>query len=526
MQLFARLIERLDQSGDEMRKLSHLSAYLSEADDSDVVWAFALLTGNRPVRSVKTDQLKEWALEATGIPEWLFEECLQMSGDLAETAALMVPVATQTSSKSLRHFIQILSDLGTFEIAVRRQFVMDSWKELTTAERYILNKLLVGGFRMMLPGQLIAKALADHTGKEVFEMMFVLSNKWDPAKTSFHDLVTIEKEDAIASRPYPFLLPKPAERCTEQFNSPESWIVEHFWPGIHIQLIKRNGKTFLWTDKRELVNAWFPELIGMAEGLSNGTVLDGQIVPCKEGGILDADIRKVRLGKQRLSKNIKKVSPYIFFVYDLLEWEGKDIRSQSLIARRKLLEFQLLQKFTHPIMALSEMLEVNSSEKLNGLRQASRIIGTKGLVLKKPESLYLVTESPMWFSWKADPLHLTAVLLYVSGTRPGGGYSEFTLGLKDGDEWVPVTKVMNNLVTEEHVEVMNFVKTNIRERFGPVRSVTPELVFTIRFERVRSSSRHKAGLILEEAELLDWRKNALLEDTDTWDFLRSHLLPD
>ena len=58
----------------------------------------AFLIGDKIKRTVPTAKLKEWASSAAGIPDWLFDECNEAVGDVAETIALLLATADGVSS--------------------------------------------------------------------------------------------------------------------------------------------------------------------------------------------------------------------------------------------------------------------------------------------------------------------------------------------------------------------------------------------------------------------------------------------
>ena len=93
MQIFAELINRLDQSTKTGDKLEALAWFFKHASATDSVWVIAIFSHRRPKRQVSTKQLRTWCQEKAGIPDWLFEESYQAVGDLAETIALLLPTA-------------------------------------------------------------------------------------------------------------------------------------------------------------------------------------------------------------------------------------------------------------------------------------------------------------------------------------------------------------------------------------------------------------------------------------------------
>ena len=121
-----------------------------------------------------------------------------------------------------------------------------------------------------------------------------------------------------------------------------------------------------------------------------------------------------------------------------------------------------------------------------------------------------------WWKWKVDPLTIDAVLIYAqkgSGRR-SGYYTDYTFAVKDGEKLVTIAKAYSGLTDKEIMEVSRFVNKNALEKFGPVRTVKPELVFEIAFEGIGFSNRHKSGVALRFPRIVRWRKDKKVEEID------------
>lgn len=73
MKHFAELINALESTNKTNAKIDAIIDYLERAPDDDKLWFIALFTGKRPKRNVNTNYMKEWALEITQLPFWLFQ---------------------------------------------------------------------------------------------------------------------------------------------------------------------------------------------------------------------------------------------------------------------------------------------------------------------------------------------------------------------------------------------------------------------------------------------------------------------
>ena len=127
-----------------------------------------------------------------------------------------------------------------------------------------------------------------------------------------------------------------------------------------------------------------------------------------------------------------------------------------------------------------------------------------------------------WWKWKVDPHTIDAVMLYAQRGhgRRSNLFTDFTFAVWDDDRLVTFTKAYSGLTDKEFREVTRFVNKNTIERFGPVRSVKPELVFEIAFEGINESKRHKSGVALRFPRIKRWRRDKPAAKADTLDNLK------
>ncbi len=526
MQIFAELIHRLDQSTKTGDKLEALAWFFKHASATDSVWVIAIFSHRRPKRQVSTKQLQAWCQEKAGIPDWLFEESYQAVGDLAETIALLLPSATGTHSQSLTEWIDWLQNMGKDTEEVKKIKILAAWDQFTSLERFVFNKLITGGFRIGVRQNLLIQALATHTGLSQAQVAHRLMGNWNPEKVSLEELLHQDNQGEDQSKPYPFFLANPIEARFQESFSISEWLAEWKWDGIRGQLIRREQQSFIWSRGEELVNEKFPEILEFLEMVPDGTVLDGELLAFKEGIPLPFSILQTRITRKTLSKKVLLDAPVSFIAFDLLEWEGKDLRNEPLSHRKALLE-ELVQSLNHPRFNLSETLTFNSWEELTGVREHARELQTEGLMLKKKDSIYETgRKRGAWWKWKIDPLHIDGVLIYAQKGhgRRADLFTDYTFGLWDGEVLVSFAKAYSGLTDAEIREVDAYVKKNTKEKFGPVRTVTPGLVFEIAFEGIQASPRHKSGVAVRFPRIARWRKDKTIDQANNLDDLKALLL--
>lgn len=539
MKAFARLIHTLDTTNKTNARVAALETYFRHAPDRDKVWTIAVLSHRRPPRPVKTSLLREWAAELAQIPMWLFEETYHIVGDLAETIALVVPEVADRDSqeKSLSSYLEDLITLKKATEEEQKIYLKTRWTRLNYYERFVLTKFMTGGFRIGISQKLMTRALSQATGIAEDLLAYRLMGNWDPAKISFEELVMEAQDQENHSRPYPFFLAYALETAPEELGPIQDWFVEHKWDGIRAQLVIRDNTHFIWSRGEELVTESYPELEVLAQVLPNGTVLDGELLPYPNGNVGSFNLLQQRLGRKSVSNRLMQKIPVILRAYDILEWEGRDLRPHPLRERRERLETLLADISVRSDIPLdcSQVLKPRSWQEVYIARENSREVSSEGLMLKHKEAVYGVgRKKGGWWKWKVDPLTVDAVLTYAmrGHGRRSNLYTDYTFGLWSREdpnsrgELVTFAKAYSGLTDAELRELDRWIKANTLERFGPVRAVTPELVFEIGFEGLAKSSRHKSGIATRFPRILRWRRDKLAQEADNLETLKKLLPPE
>ncbi len=516
MKAFATLVNALDSTNKTNLRMEAIDHFLTEADSGDKLWFLALFTGKRPKRYVGTPLMKQWAMEVAQIPEWLFFESYAAVGDLGETISLILPQPAAYTERSLSEWMQLILALKDASEAEKKQFVLEAWNTLPYTERFIFNKLLGGSFRVGVSGQTLINALARHYGIDTNSVAHSIMGEWKMEEVTFEELIHGRYTDTQLSKPYPFCLAYALEKEPEELGEVDNWQAEYKWDGIRGQLIKRNGEVFIWSRGEELVTEQFPEVRDDLLRWKGDFVIDGELLAYSNRQVLNFSELQKRLNRKTLSRKILEEVPVVVFAYDLLEWNGEDRREHPLKERRAMLE-QLFEQNATSSLQLSPVIDAAEWETLKGLRTHSRIINSEGLMLKHRDSPYHTgRKKGDWWKWKLDPLTIDAVLIYAqkgSGRR-SGYYTDYTFAVRQGDQLVTIAKAYSGLTDKEIQEVSQFVNRNAIEKFGPVRTVKPELVFEIAFEGIGFSSRHKSGVALRFPRIVRWRRDKTVAEID------------
>lgn len=502
MRGFGELYEELDTTTSTNLKVAAMVRYFNKAPPVDAAWATYILSGRRLKRFIGPALLRRWLVQASGLPEWLVEESYATVGDLAETVALLMEsnFSAAVAVRDLPLSVWIEARLLTMRYAdeeQQRHAIVEWWRTLPYRECFILNKLLTGELRVGVSELLVTRALSEVLQIDRADIARRIMGEWHPSAEFWQRLRSAVPPVTDPAAPYPFFLASPLEDRPETLGAVGDWLAEWKWDGIRTQLIRRQGKCFLWSRGEDLVTERFPEIITAAAGLPDGLVLDGELVAWRDGAIRSfADLQQ-RIGRKTLTPDILSRIPVRFLAYDLLEENHDDLRSRPLRERRGRLDSVL--RAAPEILGISPVIPARSWEELAELRTQSRTRAVEGLMLKALDSAYGVgRQRGAWWKWKIDPYSFDGVMLYA---QPGHGrrsnlYTDYTFGVWSEGELVPVAKAYSGLSDSEIVELDRWIRAHTREKFGPVRQVEQTEVFELAYEGIAASNRHKSGIAL------------------------------
>ena len=527
MKRFAALVAAIDETTRTSEKVEAMVAYFKDAQPADAAWAVHFLSGERPKRLIAVRRLATWATEASDVPDWLFEQCYEAVGDLAETISLLLPEPTAPADRPLRVWIaEHLLPLGEMDEHEQRAAILGAWQSLAGVERFVWNKLITGGFRVGVSQPLVIRALSRVSGLSEGVIAHRLSGRWAPDADAWTALVAEQTTDTDVSRPYPFYLAYALEEEIETLGEPQEWQVEWKWDGIRAQLVRRSGKSYLWSRGEELVTERFPEIATAARLLPDGTVIDGEIMPWKDGRPLPFAQLQRRIGRKTLGAKILEEVPAVLIAYDLLEIAGADVREHPLAWRRERLAEVLAMPGVSRTLILSPAVGAVAWQDVRAAWFRAREECAEGLMLKRLDAPYGVgRRRGGWWKWKVQPYAVDAVMIYAQAGhgRRASLSTDYTFAVWDGGALVPFAKAYAGLTDAEIRELDAWIRRNTVEKFGPVRSVKPEQVFELAFEGIQPSPRHKSGVAVRFPRIARWRTDKKPEDADTLETLRTLL---
>jgi len=565
MKRFARLFVELDRSTATLAKIDALKRYFAEAAPRDAAWAVYFLAGGKPRQVVPNAVLWSAACRRAGIEEWLFDACYQAVGDFAETVAHVLPPPSRESDLGLAEWVEErLLTLRGLAPAEQDARVASYWDELDTAGRFLLNKLIGGEFRIGVSKLLVQRALAESAGVDAKlvaqRMMGYTDKRATPSAERYAQLTASGEAGPLdLGQPYPFFLAHQLDLAESELaarlGAPGDWLVEWKYDGIRAQLVKRARGVWIWSRGEDLVTERFPEIVALASALPDGTVLDGEIVVWKGGRVAPFALLQQRIGRKALTRKILGEAPVGYIAYDLLEWQGVDLRERPQHERRALLEAALREAGltrdddAEAALRLSPIEQRDDWPALAELRREARARGVEGFMLKHRDARYGTGRRKQddlaggtWWKWKIDPLSVDCILLYAQAGhgRRASVYTDYTFAVwnrrpldateaeaaidaiarrdapaPESLQLVPFAKAYSGLTDEEFRVVDRVVRQTTLEKFGPVRSVRPTLVFELGFEGINRSARHKSGIAVRFPRMLRMRSDKPLHEADT-----------
>src|SRR5579872_187336 len=572
MKAFAALYRKLDSATSTRGKQAAMVEFFSSARAEPMRWASAawavyFLSGGKPRQTAPSRLLWRLAVEGSGYPDWLCGECYGAVGDLAEMLSLLLPEGARGEEASLDHWMrERLLPLPSLDEEERYARLKRWVGELPSDERLAFFKLITGELRVGVSRLQVIKALAEVAGVDEARMAQRLIGysqaRRIPTAADFEALIGevlhAEAQALDAGKPYPFYLAqswsRPPAEMLPALGDPSNWIVEWKFDGIRAQLLKRGDNWRLWSRGEELISDAYPDLEPLARALPSGTALDGELVvlippeddypaDSLDGLAIFASLQQ-RLGRKIVSEKTLRELPVAFIAYDIIESEGRDIRSEPQHTRRARLE-ELVDRLFAEAKTRGERLPIRISPtvsagtwaELQEKREQARALQREGLMLKAREGAYGIgrrkggDRADVWWKWKLDPMSVDAVVIYAERGhgRRSGVYTDYTFAVwsagegEPARELVPFAKAYSGLTDAEIREMDAIVRRTTVETFGPVRSLAPTQVFELGFEGIAPSRRHRSGVAVRFPRMLRWRRDKPVAEADTLDALKALL---
>jgi len=518
---FSQLINQLILTRSRNRKIELLNHYFKNTENPDRGLALAILTGNLKIKNISISKIKELIKKEVD-PE-LFDLSYDYVGDLAETIALIWPYKQKGKIPKLNFIIDELENSSTTNITKLIKKYLSIFSE---NERWAFIKLLSGGLRIGVSTRLTKLSLIHNTTIEISEIEQIWHGVVPPYNKLFNWIFGkgAKPEIEVEKVFHPLMLAHPIEKKDFNNLNPTEFFAEWKWDGIRVQLVLFKSKIRIFSRTGDDISNTFPEIQNNENDL---VVLDGELLVGNNFKPFKFNKLQQRLNRKKVSKNHLENFPAFVKLYDILFLKNKDLRSLDFSERRNILS-EWHSKIQNKFFDLSEIFEFKTWENLKNIKSKKLNKSVhEGLMIKRKTSSYISGRPKgYWYKWKNDPLVVDAVMMYAQrghGKR-SSYYSDFTFGLWDQNNIVPICKAYFGFSNEELEILDKFVRSNTINKFGPVREVEKKFVVEIAFDSVDFSKRHKSGVALRFPRIKRLRQDKPINEVINIDLFKENFI--
>jgi len=526
----AQTLERVKGTSGKKEKVSILAEYLKGLTPDDVMVAARIASGRASERGSKDEAqvgystLLDVLHEVTGATEKVVSKIYLQHGDLGEVAEELLGTKREqalfseplTLAEVEEAFSRLRSLKGKGSSAARRGVVKSLVLRSTPLEGKYLVKVLTGEMRTGLVSGLLEEAIASAYGL----------SKADSARAHMilGDVGVFAREAAMGDigkvrirpfRPVNFMLAEPMASAREIADHYHKLVyAECKYDGVRAQVHRSEGAVRIYSRRLEEITPSFPEVVRAVDDASGEFIIDGEIVPFREGHPLPFQLLQRRLRRMENFEVAAGNAPVVFFAFDLLLLDSKETTGLPLSRRRTLLA--ALTRGTG--VRLAESVDAASESEIEIAFRRSRDLGYEGLVVKDPDSQYAMGKRGSgWAKLKEELDTLDVVIVaaeYGHGKR-AGVISDYTFAVKDGDRLRTIGKAYSGLTDAEIDTMTRRLKEITTRDYGHRRDVKPEVVVEVAFDSIQRSDRHDGGFALRFPRIKRIRYDRSLEDIDT-----------
>jgi DNA ligase-1 len=456
--------------------------------------------------------------------------------------------------------------------AGKQQITLDLLKRATPLEAKYLMKIILGDMRTGIQVSLVEEAIAAAYVAPIGEVRRArMLNGNLPEVLELAATGRLGDARMKLFHPLGFMLASPVEtveealqrftlEVAEEAKSASSEVhlegplikeaqLEDKYDGIRAQVHcgspDHPGRVALYSRSREDMTASFPEIVEAFADFHEPLVLDGEILAWSRDRALPFASLQARLGRKRVTREMRETTPVVFMAFDLLYAHGEPWMDKPLDQRRRALEelvgreqprtrvssrlaahgqqTELLFEPAAPEdsfarLVLAPAVQLQSVAQLEQAYVDARARGNEGVMLKARHSTYQPGRRGLaWLKLKRELATLDVVVTaaeYGHGKR-AGWLSDYTFAVRDGDVLRNVGKAYSGVTDAEIAKLTQFFLEHTLEDFGGVRAVEPLVVLEVAFNNVMRSDRHDSGYALRFPRILRIRDDKLVSEIDT-----------
>jgi len=526
----AQTLERVKGASGKNEKVRILAEYLKLLSPDDITVAARIASGRASERGSKDEAqvgystLLDVLRDLTGATEEVVSKVYLRHGDLGEVAEELLGAKKEQAlfSELLtlegveEAFSRLRSQKGKGSYTTKRGVVKSLMLRATPLEGKYLVKVLTGEMRTGMVSGLLEEAIASAFGlskEESARAHMILGDVGVLAREAA--LGDIGKVRIQPFRPVNFMLAEPMATALEIADHYQKLVyAECKYDGVRAQVHKSGGTVRVYSRRLEEITSSFPEVVGGVENAKGEFIVDGEIVPFKEGHPLPFQLLQRRLRRMENFEEAVATAPVTYFAFDLLLLDGRETILLPLSRRRA-----LLARLTRGTgVRLAESVDAASEREIESAFRRSRDLGYEGLVVKDPGSQYAMGKRGAgWAKLKEELDTLDVVIVaaeYGHGKR-AGVISDYTFAVKDGDRLKTIGKAYSGLTDSEIDEMTRRLKEITTRDYGYRRDVKPEVVVEVAFDSIQRSDRHDGGFALRFPRIKRIRTDKSPDDIDT-----------
>jgi DNA ligase-1 len=419
-------------------------------------------------------------------------------GCAADDSATMLTAPQIAGPLTLREMADAFDDLARTGVVQHKRDIL---RRLFTRcihprEAAYLTKIIFGDMRTGVQEGVLQAAVA-----QAFDKPLSVIQRTQLLIGDLDEVAILAKRNDLESarfrlfHPIQFMLATPQETADIAIKSMSGrgFFAEDKLDGIRAQVHKSADRIAIYTRTMDRTDESFPDVVDAMRKIPGEFLLDGEIVPWRDGFVLPfAHIQK-RLGRKNISPAIIRENPAVFIAFDILYHDGRLLMDEPLRERRRILE-QLGES-----LLTTSPCSVSSADQITTCFSASRNRRNEGIVLKDPDSPY--SPGRRGKAWLKIKTHLPTLDCVVTAAEYGHGkrknlLSDYTFAVWSGQQLVNIGKAYSGVTDEEIAQLTElFHKLSLNHR-GHIHLVEPKLVLEIAFDQIQRSDRHASGYAL------------------------------
>jgi DNA ligase-1 len=525
MEAFARTGEAIRATSSKLEKTRLLGEYFAGLDDETLPLAAVYFTArpfaDRDQRKLNLGYavIRLAVCELAQVDDDVLGESYMRHSDVGDVIEEVLDGHTHPRPTSLPQvhetFVRIYEQRTVKKKAEALRELLD---RLTPRAAKYIGKILTGDLRIGLRAGLVEEGIAKAFGAPLADV------SWAGMLTGdLGEVALLARRGGLRSarlrlmHPLQFMLASPEEDAQAIMRrvGGEAW-VEDKYDGIRGQLHKEGDRVVLYSRDLNDVTAAFPDVVEAAAAVPHDILLDGELLAFKDGVVRPFFELQHRLGRKVVSAQLRGDVPVVFVAFDLLYLDGRNLLTEALRERRRLLEELNLPS---PFM-LAYLIQATDAAELDRIFDDARGRNNEGLMVKDPASRY--TPGRRGLGWLKLKKALATLDVVVTGVEWGHGkrknvLSDYTFAVYDegSDRLVNIGKAYSGLTDVEIAQMTDYFKSITLMDYGRFRLVQPEIVLEVAFDAIMESGRHNSGYALRFPRIKQIRRDKTIRDIDT-----------